>query len=168
MITNLLIVTIFPAAMAFAAITDMFTMTVSNRLSLALAAGFFVVAPLIGLGWETIGLHVLVALIALGLTFALFAAGWIGGGDAKFFAATALWLGHEHLLDYTIYAALLGGALTLAILALRSLPLPSPLASQGWLLRLHDAKEGVPYAVALAAAGLLVYPKTPFMAALGG
>jgi prepilin peptidase CpaA len=168
MITHLLIVTIFPAAMAFAAITDVFTMTVSNRLSLALAAGFFIVAPLVGFGWETIGLHVLVALIALGLTFSLFAAGWIGGGDAKFFAATALWLGHEHLLDYAIYAALLGGALTLGILALRSLPLPSPLVSQGWLLRLHNPKEGVPYAVALAAAGLLVYPQTPFMAALGG
>ena len=49
-----------------------------------------------------------------------------------------------------------------------SLALPAPLASQGWLLRLHDPKEGVPYAVALAAAGLLVYPHTPFMAALGG
>ena len=83
MITNLLIVTIFPAAMAFAAITDMFTMTVSNRLSLALAAGFFVVAPLVGFGWEAIGLHVLVALLALGLTFSLFAAGWIGGGEEE-------------------------------------------------------------------------------------
>jgi prepilin peptidase CpaA len=26
----------------------------------------------------------------------------------------------------------------------------------------------VPYGIALAAAGLLVYPETPFMAALGG
>ena len=42
------------------------------------------------------------------------------------------------------------------------------LAGQGWIVRLHDAKEGVPYGIALAAAGLLVYPDTPFMAALGG
>jgi prepilin peptidase CpaA len=42
------------------------------------------------------------------------------------------------------------------------------LNGQGWLVRLHNPKEGVPYGIALAAAGLLVYPQTPFMAALGG
>jgi prepilin peptidase CpaA len=41
------------------------------------------------------------------------------------------------------------------------------LTSQGWLTRLHSPKEGVPYGIALAAAGLLLYPETPFMAALG-
>ena len=56
--------------MAFAAITDVFTMTVSYRLSLGLAAGFFVVAPLVGLGWETI-VFTFHSSLALGLTFAL-------------------------------------------------------------------------------------------------
>ena len=42
------------------------------------------------------------------------------------------------------------------------------LPPQDWLMRLHSPKEGVPYGVALAAAGLLVYPETPFAAALGG
>ena len=34
-------------------------------------------------------------------------------------------------------------------------------------MRLHSPKEGVPYGIALAAAGLLAYRATPFMAALG-
>ncbi len=34
--------------------------------------------------------------------------------------------------------------------------------------RLHSPKAGVPYGIALAAAGLLVYPETPFMVALAG
>jgi prepilin peptidase CpaA len=42
------------------------------------------------------------------------------------------------------------------------------LASQSWLVRLHGPQQGVPYGVALAAAGLLAYPATRFMAALGG
>ena len=42
------------------------------------------------------------------------------------------------------------------------------LTSQGWLMRLHDSKTGVPYGIALAGAGLLVYPDTSFMTALGG
>jgi prepilin peptidase CpaA len=42
------------------------------------------------------------------------------------------------------------------------------LHAQNWLMRLHNPKEGVPYGIALAAAGLLVYRETPFVAALGG
>jgi prepilin peptidase CpaA len=168
MIKDLLILTIFPGAMALAAATDLFTMTVPNRLALALAIGFFVVAPLAGLGWPEIGVQVLFALGALALTFVLFSFGWIGGGDAKLFAATCLWFGPEAILAYAVYASIFGGALTLLLIFWRGFPLPAGLASQGWLARLHSPKEGVPYGIALAAAGLLVYPHTPYMAALGG
>ena len=167
MIKDLLILTIFPGAMALAAATDLFTMTVPNRISLVLVGAFFVVAPLAGLGGTDIGLHVALALAALGVTFIFFWFGWIGGGDAKLFAATCLWLGPAAMLTYSIYAALLGGGLTLLLLAWRGLPLPVLLISQNWLARLHSTDEGVPYGIALAAAGLLVYPDTPFMAALG-
>jgi prepilin peptidase CpaA len=166
-IKDLLLLTIFPGAMAFAAATDLFTMTVPNRLALALLAGFFVVAPLAGLGWSDLGLHFGVGIAALVLSLVQFFFGWIGGGDAKLFAATSLWLGPSFLLPYALYAALLGGLLTLALLFWRTMPLPATFTSQGWLLRLHDRKEGVPYGIALAGAGLLVYPTTPFMAALG-
>jgi prepilin peptidase CpaA len=167
MITHILIVTIFPAAMAVSAATDFLSRTVPNWISLLLIAGFAVLAPLVGLGWTDIGLHVALAAAALVVTFTMFSFGWIGGGDAKLFAATCLWMGPELTLIYAIYAALIGGVLSLIILGLRSVPLPAVLHSQGWLTRLHDAKEGVPYGIALAAAGLLVYPDTPFMAALG-
>jgi prepilin peptidase CpaA len=168
MIKDLLILTIFPGAMAFAAATDLFTMTLPNRLAIALVAAFFVMAPLVGLGWSDIGLHVGLAAVALAVTFAMFSFGWIGGGDAKLFAATCLWLGPEAIIVYAIYASLLGGALTLMLLFWRRLPLPLALTSQGWISRLHSPDEGVPYGIALAAAGLLAYPTTPFMAALGG
>lgn len=168
MIKDVLLLTIFPGAMAFAAATDLFTMTVPNRLALGLAVFFFLLAPMVGLGWSDIGLHVALALAALAVTFALFSFGWIGGGDAKLFTATCLWLGPEAILIYSIYAALLGGALTLMLLFWRRLPLPVMLISQGWVTRLHSPNEGVPYGIALAAAGLLAYPATPFMAALGG
>ncbi len=167
MIKDLLILTIFPGAMAFAAATDLFTMTVPNRLALVLAVSFFIMAPLVSLGLADVGLHVALALAALAITFAFFSFGWIGGGDAKLFAATCLWLGPAAMLAYSINAALLGGALTLVLLIWRGLPLPLLLTNQGWLVRLHNSDEGVPYGIALAAAGLLVYPATPFMAALG-
>lgn len=167
MITYLLIIVVFPLAMAFAAAYDLFSMTIPNWISLILIGGFILLASIIGLSWSSIGLHVALACGALIVSFTLFSFGWIGGGDAKLFAATCLWLGPEQMLLFTVYAALLGGALTLAILIVRSLPLPEALGSQGWISRLYDASQGIPYGIALAAAGLIIYPHTPFMAALG-
>ncbi len=158
---------LFPALMAFAASSDLFTMTISNRLSLALTGGFFLMAPLTGMNLPDIGMHLAAAALVLAISFIFFWRGWIGGGDAKLAAATALWFGFGHLLDYLLYASLFGGALTVLLLQFRRLDLPQALAGQKWIQRLHDAGAGVPYGIALAAAALLVYPHTPWMKAAG-
>ena len=116
---------LFPAMMAFAASSDLFTMTISNRVSLALVGGFFLLALVTGMGGWDVLMHVGAAFAVLAVTFTFFACGWIGGGDAKLAAATALWLGFDHLLNYLIYASLFGGALTLLIIQFRLIPLPS-------------------------------------------
>jgi len=141
MIKDFFLLTIFPGAMALAAATDLFTMTVPNRLALALAAFFFVAAPLAGLGWSDIGLHVALAQAALVATFALFSFGWIGGGDAKLFAATCLWLGPEALFTYSIYTALIGGALRLTLLFWRGVPLPAMLTFVRLRLREDQSRD---------------------------
>lgn len=153
-----LLLALFPALMIYAAISDVATMTISNRLSLILAAGFAAVALLMGLTWAAIGLHLLAGALVLCIGFALFAAGLIGGGDAKLAAATALWLGFGGLVEYALIAALAGGALTLLLLSWRRLPLFKPAANWEWTRRLHDSKTGVPYGVALAIGGLMACP----------
>lgn len=168
MIRELLILVLFPAAMAFAAASDLLTMRISNRLSAGLAGSFFVVALLVGMPLADVGYHVLAALAVLAVCFSFFAMGWIGGGDAKLAAATALWLGFAHLPHYLFLAGILGGVLTLILLRFRNYPLPPMLASTTWVARLHSNNSGVPYGIALAAAGLLVYPHTLFMQSLGG
>jgi prepilin peptidase CpaA len=152
--------------MVFAAFTDLLTMTIPNRLVIALAAGFFVVAALTGFGWADIGIHITVALAAFALSFTLFWLGWIGGGDAKLYVAISLWVGPQLIVAYSIYASVLGMGLALILLFWRAVRLPSMLTAQGWLVRLHSPKEGIPYGIALGAAGLLIYPSTPFLAAL--
>lgn len=159
MLLEIAIMFVFPALMAFAGATDLFTMTIPNRVSLALIAGFLCLAFFTGLGWEAIALHFGVGFAMLVICFGMFAMGWIGGGDAKLFAATSLWMGQDYIFDYALTASLFGGALTLFMIALRTYPLPAGLASQSWLVRLHNPGEGVPYGIALAAAGLMVYPK---------
>ena len=165
MVTDVIRLLLFPALMAFAASSDLLTMTISNRLSLALAGGFFLLIAVTGMSLYAVGMHLAAATVVLVVAFAFFSKGWIGGGDAKLAAATVLWFGFDHLLDYLIYASLYGGALTLAILQFRKIPLPAMLARQSWILRLHETDGGIPYGIALAAAALAVYPKTGWMPA---
>jgi prepilin peptidase CpaA len=154
---------LFPALMAFAASSDLFTMTISNKVTLVLIAGFVVLAPLSGMSPHDMLSHAGAAAAVLAVTFVFFARGWIGGGDAKLAAATALWLGFDHLTAYLLYASVFGGVLTLAIIRFRTIPLPQTLADQEWLKRLHRFDGGVPYGIALAAAALLIYPDTTWM-----
>ena len=83
----------------------------------------------------------------LAVAFVFFSQGWIGGGDAKLAAATALWFGFAYLLDYLLYASIFGGVLTLALLQFRKLPLPGVLTRQAWIMRLHDSAGDVPYGI---------------------
>jgi prepilin peptidase CpaA len=146
--------------MAYAASSDLLTMRIANWLVGAVVLAYGVLALLVGLSWSEIGMALAAGAIVLAISFAFFAFGWIGGGDAKLVSATVLWIGFGLMLQYLIYAALLGGALTLIILSLRRYPLPSWLARHQWIDRLHNPKSGVPYGIALAAAALLVYPET--------
>jgi len=167
MLTDVTRLLLFPVLMAFAASSDLLTMTISNRLSLALAGSFFPLTIVIGMSLPAIGMHLAAAALVLAVCFGFFSMGWMGGGDAKLAAVTTLWFGFDYLLDYLIYAALFGGALTLLLIQFRKLPLPDALARQSWILRLHETGGGVPYGIALAAAALTVYPKTAWMPALG-
>jgi prepilin peptidase CpaA len=159
---------LFPALMAFAASSDLVTMTISNRVSIILIAGFFALALVIGLSPTIVLAHIGAAALVLVIAFVFFAQGWIGGGDAKLAAATALWLGFDHLTLYLIYASLFGGLLTLLLLQVRAWPLPDLLSGQPWAQRLHHKDSGVPYGIALAASALVVYPDTIWMRAVAG
>lgn len=150
----------FPAVMIFSALSDLFTMTISNRISIALVAIFLPFAFWVGLPPQEIAIHLACGFGVLVLTFAMFAFGWIGGGDAKLAAATAVWMGWDQLGEFGIETALIGGALTLAILSARQMALPAWAARFEWIMRLHDRESGVPYGIALAVAGLLLYPQT--------
>ena len=166
MILDIVRLSLFPALMAFAAASDLFTMTISNRVSLALAAGFLALALLSGMPFHDILMHLAAGLTVLVIAFACFAMGWVGGGDAKVAAAAALWFGFGHLLSYLLYASLFGGALTLLLLQFRQWPLPWQLAGQPWLLKLHAKESGIPYGIALAVGALMIYPETEWIRAV--
>lgn len=157
------LVLVFSFMMIFSSFSDLFSMNISNKVSLILIAAFAFFAFAIGMDGQTILWHFLTFALVLTVGFTLFALNIIGGGDAKLAASTALWLGWAHTGPYIILASFIGGLLTLLILKFRSQIIPEKFNKMEWVLRLHDSKNGAPYGIALGIAALLVYPSTPWM-----
>src|SRR5581483_2281125 len=132
----------FALAMLVSAALDIRARRLPNLLNLAVALGFLPWAWAMTLGWDQVGIHVAVGIAVLGIGFALFAAGVIGGGDAKLGAAVALWIGLSFdLLRFFVVMSLAGGVL--AVLALI------------WQAKTRQRlARALPYGVAIAAAGL--------------
>ncbi len=157
------LVFIFPFMMIFSSFSDLFSMNISNNVSMILIASFVGFALMMGMDFQTILWHFMTFALVLTIGFVLFALNVIGGGDAKLAASTALWLGWAHTAPYILLASFIGGILTLLILKFRSGLIPEKLNKMEWVLRLHDKKNGAPYGIALGLAALIIYPSTPWM-----
>jgi len=132
------------AMLIFAAVVDVRTFTISNRLNLAVA----LLAPLYWLSialpvWPGVG----VQLAAGGAVFVLLAgafyAGMMGGGDVKLASALALWFSPGSTLKFLVLMSLGGGVLTIGILALHR-------------ARGRTGRPEIPYGVAIAFGGLAI------------
>lgn len=159
-------VTLFVFAMLSAAVSDLTTYKIRNNLILTLLLAYLVFAPIAGITGHEIGRSVVVAGVVLLVSFAFFAAGWVGGGDAKLATVTTLWLGADHALAYLVFLSLLGGVLAAIVYFCRTCPLPGRLADTAWIARLRARAQGaeLPYGVAITLAGLCVLPSTSWMA----
>jgi prepilin peptidase CpaA len=157
----------FPALVLFAAAKDATTFTIPNWISLVLVALFPAAAFAAGVPLRTVGLDVAIGVTVLAVGMVTFALRWLGGGDVKLFAASALWLGWPALVNFGLTAALTGGGLALLLVTVRSSALrPMVLLGPRWVVRLAEPGEDVPYGVAIAAGALAAFPETPFGAGL--
>ena len=125
-----------------AAVIDVRTFTISNRLNLAVA----LLAPLFWWSvhlplWPDVGLQIAVAAGVFVLLAVAFYAGMMGGGDVKLAAALALWFSPETTLTFLIYMSIAGGVLTVVVMVLHR-------------ARKKAGKPEVPYGVAIAIGGL--------------
>jgi prepilin peptidase CpaA len=127
-----------------AAVIDVRTFTISNRLNMVVA----LLAPVfwwsIGMPlWPDIAIHVGVAVAVFVLLSIAFFMGMMGGGDVKLAAALALWFSPAATLRFLVFMSIAGGLLTLIVLVIHK-------------VRSSPGRPKVPYGVAIAIGGLMI------------
>ena len=141
--TDLLLLAL-AAILIVAAVIDVRTFTISNRLNLTVA----LLAPVY---WASVALSpwpdMAVQIAAAATVFVLFAcafyAGMMGGGDVKLAAALALWFSPFATVKFLVLTSLAGGVLTLAVLVWHR-------------ARNREGRPEIPYGVAIAFGGLAI------------
>lgn len=151
-----------PLVFAYAGSSDLFSMRISNRVAFTLLIAFPFFAWGLGLGINEALSHVWTALIVLAGTFILWQFKAIGGGDAKFAAVAALWLGPQLTIAFLALASIYGALLAIIFIIVRSRPMPASWISVEWISRLYETRR-IPYGLALAAASLHLYSDSEWM-----
>ena len=143
---------IFASLLIVAAWSDAIDFTIPNRIIVGLLVLYpaYVMTAAHAIDWP-MALAVSTGILALGLL--LYGTGKMGAGDVKLIAATAVWAGTEHTLDFVLLTAIAGGLLSL-VLILR--------LNYGWVIGYPPAgntAKQLPYGIAIAAGGLFVAAK---------
>jgi prepilin peptidase CpaA len=160
---NLLVAGLFPAVVIFAALRDATTMTIPNWLC-GVGALMFVPAALIsGMNLGTAGIALAVGFASLVAGIGMFAARWVGGGDAKLFAVCGLWLGWPSWIEFIMWTAIAGGGLAIALIGSRKLATLCPVRMPSWTARLLSPGGDIPYGIAICVGALCAFPDSPVM-----
>jgi prepilin peptidase CpaA len=140
------------AMFVVAAYGDVKTLQIPNKLVIAVALLGLIRLAVIGdltVALYTVGASVLILITV----FLLFWRGFVGGGDAKLIAATALLVGYHNLLGFLVLMSLCGVLVTLAVLVT---------GFRGWRSQIDvgspeppKARLAVPYGVAIAGGGIV-------------
>lgn len=164
---TLFIIIVVVGCMFAASWSDMTSMTIPNWVSLVLMAGFFIAVPFAWQSWAVFGTHVLIGFMCFAAGVGMFALGWMGGGDAKLFAATSLWWIWSDVWLYLVYTAIAGGVLAIILLVGRKY-MPVKILTTDWMHRLFKDEKKMPYGLALAFGALMTLPKSDFYLFVAG
>ena len=132
------------ALLLVAAVIDVRTFTISNRLNLTVAA----LAPVYWLSvalapWPGVAIQIAAGVSVFAILAAAFYAGMMGGGDVKLAAALALWFPPVATIKFLVLMSLAGGVLTLVVVAIHH-------------ARKREGRPEIPYGVAIAFGALAI------------
>lgn len=160
-------ISLLPALMIVAAMTDVASLRIPNWLTGLIAVLFFPMALLTGMPLAEFGWHMLAGFILFFAGYALFAAGLFGGGDAKLMAAAGLWFGTQHTLPFLVLTAVAGGALAVGMgiwaMAMMEFEIHEEKPAVKFLDRFRKLTPKLPYGFAFAIGAIMAFPQTWWM-----
>jgi prepilin peptidase CpaA len=132
------------AILVFAAVVDIRTFTISNRLNLTVALLAPVYWASVALSpWPDVAIQLALGAAVFTILAGAFYAGMMGGGDVKLAAALALWFSPVSTMKFLVFMSLAGGLLTLGYLAWHR-------------AEKREGRPQIPYGVAIAFGGLTI------------
>ena len=130
--------------LVIAAVIDVRTFTISNRLNLCVALLALVYWLSVSLPlWPDAAVQLAAAAVVFVVLAGAFYFGMMGGGDVKLAAALALWFSPPEILKFLVVMSIAGGVLTIVILIAHR-------------LRSKEGRPQIPYGVAIAFGGLVI------------
>jgi prepilin peptidase CpaA len=143
------------AALLCLAAYDVRARRLPTGLVAIVAALYFIDAAVVRAPLTLVGLHFLVALACFAVTAGMFALNWMGGGDVKLATAVFLWSGSLLGVPVLFVTSMLGLLLALVGLAVHQASRRKLRIARWTPVAMFSSERGVPYGVALAAAGAL-------------
>lgn len=144
-------------------VSDVKSLRIPNLYSVLIIAAFavaFLVSPeSFGPLWHHAGALVVVFLV----TYLMFIAGMMGGGDSKLGSALALWVGIKGVVFYVFWMAVAGGVIgALSLLIKKKKPFAKPLAGS-WMAAAQEGKSAIPYGIAISFGSWMAMLQTGFI-----
>jgi prepilin peptidase CpaA len=152
----------FAGLLLYAASSDIARMIIPNWVSIAMSAAFPVFALAHGVPLADIGMHIVFGAAVLAIGFFLFAANIFGGGDAKLFAACAVWTGFGAFFPFLFWTVAAGGVMALLLVGARQFVKQAE-TKPPFVNHLLQKQNGIPYGVAILCGGLMAIPTLPFV-----
>lgn len=162
--TTTLLLLILALVLAIAgAVHDWRSLRIPNWINLSIAALFVLAVVLRPQDFAPLWHYAGAGALMLVVTYAMFAMGQFGGGDAKLASALALWLGFKGLAPFVMFTGIAGGVLGLLGLYIKKKKPFAHAAPEGWVGQLQLGRNALPYGIALAAGGVCaVFHTAPY------
>jgi prepilin peptidase CpaA len=159
---------LLPILLIAAAASDALSFRIPNWLTALTALLFFPMALATAMPLHEFGAHLLAGVLLFAVGFGFFQLNLFGGGDAKLMAAAGLWFGTSQVLPFLFMTALAGGLLGLVIGFWSMMSISWEIHAENIDLagigrRLRGLKPNVPYGLAFAIGGIIVFKDSWWM-----
>jgi len=149
MIVTLCIAIVFVVTL-MACVSDARSLRIPNLYSVVVLAAFGVAYLASPENFQPLWNHFLALGIIFAVTYLMFMAGMMGGGDSKFASALAIWIAAKGVMVFVFWMAVMGGVIGILTLWMKKKkPFRNPPAGS-WMAAAQKGENKIPYGIAIS------------------